>query len=95
MRAGSKWTTDLELVRRRRDRAYSFIRYAPIHDFIEGPLYSDDEEEEGSEDEDVDEEIEADTPLDTAAGTAAETAAEVAAETHIAPSAPSTSGPAA
>ena len=64
MRAGSKWTTDPELVQRRRERVYSFIKYAPIHDFIDGPVYSN-EEEEVSNDEDeeeVDEEIEADTP---------------------------------
>ena len=93
LRTGSKRTTDPELVRRHRERAYSFIRYAPIHDFVEGLVYSDDEEEEVSEDEEeVDEEIQADTPPDTATGTAAETAAEEAAETHVAPSALSKSG---
>ena len=107
MRADSKWTTDPEHVQRRRERAYSFIRYAPIHDFVEGPVYSNDEEEEEvSEDGDeVDEEIEAGTPpdatagtaaetaADTTAGTAAETAAEVAAKTHVPPK--DTSGAAA
>ena len=92
MRAGSKWTTDPELVQRRWERAYSFIRYAPIHHFVEGPVYSDDEEEVSTDGEEVDEEIEADTPPDTATGTATETATAVATETQIAPSAPSTSG---
>ena len=93
MRADSKWTTDPALVQRRQERAYSFIRYALIHHFVEGPVYSDDEEEEVSKDEEeVDEEIQADTPSDTATGTATETAAEEAAETHVAPSSPSKSG---
>ena len=93
MRAGSKWTTDPALIQRRRDRAYSFIRYALIHDFVEGPVYSNDEEEEVSEDkEEVDEEIQADMPPATSAGIAVETAAEVAAETHVPPTDPSTSG---
>ena len=92
MRAGSKWTTDPELVQRRRDRAYSFIKYAPIHDFVEGPPNSDDEEEDSEDEEEVDEEIDADPAPDTTAGTAAETAAEVAAETHVPPTDPSTSG---
>ena len=95
MHAGSKWTTDSELVQRRRERAYSFIKYAPIHDFVEGPSDFDDEEEEVSEDkEEVDEEIKADPAPDTAAGTAAETAAEADAETHVPPTDPSASGPA-
>ena len=93
MCAGSKWTTDPELIQRRQERAYSLIRYAPIHDFVEGLVYSDDEEEEVSEDEEeVDEEIQANTHSDPATGTAAETAAEEATETHVAPSAPSKSG---
>ena len=60
----------------------------------QGTVYSDDEEEEVSEYEEVDEEIEAGTPPDTAVGTAVETAAEVATKIHVAPSAPSTSDPA-
>ena len=51
MRADSKWTTDPALVQCRQERAYSFIRHALIHDFVEGPVYSDDEDEEVSEDE--------------------------------------------
>ena len=38
MRVGSKRTIDPTLVQRRRERAYSFIRYAPIHDYVEGPV---------------------------------------------------------
>ena len=73
MRAGSKWTTDPELVKRRQERAYSFIRYARIHEFVEGPVHSDDEEEEevSEDEEEVDEELEADMPPGAAAGTAA------------------------
>ena len=102
VRAGSKWTTDPELIRRRQERAHSFIRYAPIHSYVEGPVYSDDEVEEdmGTDEdegeEDVDEEIEADTPPDAATGTAAEAAAEeTATETQTAPSAKDTSDAAA
>ena len=81
------------LVQRCQERAYSFIRYAPIHDFVEGPVYSDDEEEEGSDDdEDVDEEIEADKAPDTAADTATETAAESSIEAHSSPTKPITPG---
>ena len=94
-RDGSKWTSDPEHIRRRQEVAHSFIQYAPIHQFVDGPVPSDDEAEEeeeeeagsGEEDEEeVDEEIQADTPPDSATGTAAEPTAEViATETPASP----------
>ena len=105
-RAGSKWTTDPEHIRRHQERAHSFIQYAPIHQFVDGPVPSDGEAEEeadieevGSSEEDeeeVDEEIQADTPPDSATGTAAEpTAEETVTETPASPSAKKTSDAAA
>ena len=98
-RDGSKWTTDPEHIQHRQEVAHSFIHYAPIHQFVDGPVPSDDEAEEeeeeeeeeeagsGEEDEEeVDEEIQADTPPDSTAGTAAEpTAEETAIETPASP----------
>ena len=72
LRSGSKWTTDPELIQRRQERAYSFIRYAQIHNFIEGPEDSDDDEED---DEEVDEEVQNDTAPSIAADIAATMAA--------------------
>ena len=93
MRADSKWTTDPKLVQRCWDRAYSFIRYATIHDFVAGPEYSDNEEKEWSDDEEeVDEEIDADTPPEKAVGTPAGTMTETAAEARVPPADPSGSG---
>ena len=88
LRSGSKWTIDLELIQRRKERAYSFVRYAQIHDFVEGPEDSDDDEEDK---EDVDEEIQADTVPSSAADIAA---ASTPADT-AAPSASTNSDPAA
>ena len=94
---GSKWTTDPEHIRRHQERAHSFIQYAPIHQYVDGPVYSDDEVEEEvgtdeeEDEEDVDEEIQADTPPDAANGTAAEsTAEETAAEIPASPARTST-----
>ena len=94
MRANSKWTTDPELIQRRRDRAYSLIRYAPIHDFVAGLEFSDDEEEEWSDDEEeeVDEEIDADMPPEIAAGALTGAATETATEVQADPANPSSSG---
>ena len=93
-RAGSKWTTDPDHIRRRQERAHSFIQYAPIHQFIDGPVPSDDEAEEEvgtdeeEDEEEADEEIQADTPPDSATGAATEpTAEETATETPASPSA--------
>ena len=90
MRADSKWTTDPVLVQRRRDRAYSFIRHAPLHDFVAGPEYSDDEEEEWSDDEEeIDEEINADTPPEIAASAPVGAATETTTEVQAYPANPS------
>ena len=64
MRAHSKWTTDPDLVKRRQERAYSFIQYADIHSFVEDPEDPDNDDED---EERVDEEIQVDTPPNTAA----------------------------
>ena len=64
MRLGSKWTTDPYLIKQRQETAYSFIPYANIHTFVEGPEIPDDGEENGEE---VEEEIDAETAADTAA----------------------------
>lgn len=37
MRVGSPYLTDPELVAKRKERAYSFIQYADVHTFVEGP----------------------------------------------------------
>ena len=105
-RDGSKWTTDPEHIRRRQEVAHSFVQYAPIHQFVDGPVPSDDEAEDdeeeyeaGSGDEDkeeVDEEIQADTPPpDSATGTATEPTAEVTATETLASPAKRTSDAAA
>ena len=55
--AGSKWTTDPDLIRRRQEMAYSLIHYALMHSFIDGKRVpqaeeigdGDEEEEEGEE----------------------------------------------
>ena len=103
-RAGSKWTTDPEHIRRRQEVAHSFIQYAPIHQYVDGPVPSDDEAEEeeeeeagfGEEDEEeVDEEIQADIPPDTAAGRAAAPTTEVTATEMPASPAKKNSDPAA
>jgi len=60
MRTGSKWTTDPDLIKRRQDTSYSFIPYANVYTFVEGP---DDGEENEEEDE---EEVDADIEIDTA-----------------------------
>ena len=65
MRTGSKWTTDPDLIKRRQETANSFIPYANVHTFVEGP---DDGEENEEEDE---EEVDADIEVDTAPGTTA------------------------
>ena len=65
MHTGSKWTTDPELIKRRQATAYSFIPYANVHAFVEGP-------DEGEENEEEDEEqVDADTAADTEADTTA------------------------
>ena len=46
MRAGSPYTTDPELIKKRQERAYSFVQYGEIHQFVEGPPA----EAEGGED---------------------------------------------
>ena len=48
-RDGSKWTNDPEHIRRRQEVAHSFIQYAPIHQFVDGPVPSDDEDDEEEE----------------------------------------------
>ncbi|XP_024313247.1 uncharacterized protein LOC112269940 [Brachypodium distachyon] len=59
MRAGSPYLTDPELVAKRKERAYSFIQYADVHTFVEGPTseanaeMTDEEEEEAAAEEDV------------------------------------------
>ncbi|XP_024311919.1 uncharacterized protein LOC112269427 [Brachypodium distachyon] len=51
MRASSPYLTDPELVAKRKERAYSFIQYADVHTFVEGPTseaeaeMTDDDEE--------------------------------------------------
>ena len=101
LRDGSKWTTDPDLIRRRQETAHSLIQYAPVHTFVDGPrvpqaeeIVDADEDEEESE-ERVDEEIDADTPPGTATGTALTAATEAIAKTHVPPTDPSTSDPAA
>jgi len=84
MRLHSKWTTDPDLIKRRQERAYSFIQYADIHAFVEAPEESDNDDED---EEEVDEEIQA----DIAPSTAADTAADIIAP----PTDPSSSGAAA
>lgn len=37
MLVGSPYLTDPELVAKRKERAYSFIQYADVHTFVEGP----------------------------------------------------------
>ena len=95
LRANSKWTTDPELIQRRKERASTLARYAPTRYLIEGPVYSgaeDEEDDEDAEAEDDDEETESDADVrrvatDTAnadiasAGTAVTPA--VAAETMV------------
>ena len=67
MRTGSKWIEDPDLIKQRQQRAYSFVQYADIHNFVEGPEDPDDGEEDDEEDdEEVDEEIEAEAHSDTA-----------------------------
>ena len=62
MRTGSKWIEDPELIKQRQRRAYSFVQYADIHNFVEAPEDLDGgEEDDEEEDEEVDEEIEAET----------------------------------
>ncbi|XP_010236352.1 neurofilament light polypeptide-like [Brachypodium distachyon] len=58
MRAGSPYLSDPELIAKRKERAYSFIQYADVHKFVEGPT-SEAEAEMADEDEEeaVDEEI--------------------------------------
>lgn len=63
MRVGSKWTTDPDLIKRRQETASSFIPYANIHTFVEGPEIPDDGEENDEED---DEEVDAEIEIDTA-----------------------------
>ena len=53
MRTRSKWTSDPEWVARRTACAHSFIEYAPIHEWTEGPSFLEvagDEEVENVED---------------------------------------------
>ena len=64
MRLGSKWTTDPDLIKRCQGTAYSFVPYADIHTFVEGPENPDDGEDD---EEEVDEEIDAEVAADTAA----------------------------
>jgi hypothetical protein len=45
MRTGSKWTTDPELIKQRKETAYSFVPYADIHTFVEDPNARDEGEE--------------------------------------------------
>ena len=62
MRTGSKWIEDPELIKQRQRRAYSFVQYADIHNFVEAPEDLGGGEADGEEDdEEVDEEIEAET----------------------------------
>ena len=95
LRDGSKWTTDPDLIRRRQDVAHSLIQYAPVHSFVPGERVPQAEEikeagEEEEEDDDIDEEIQADSPPGTA-----ETTTEEPARADTAPSAPSSTDPAA
>ena len=99
LRDGSKWTTDLDLIRRRQDVAHSLIQYAPVHSFVPGERVPQAEEieeageEEEEDEDDVDEEIQADSPPGTATGTASAPATEATtkepASTDTAPAAPS------
>ncbi len=66
MRTGSKWIEDPELIQQRRQRAYSFVQYADIHNFVEAPEDPDDGEDDEEESEEVDEEIEAEANPSTA-----------------------------
>lgn len=52
MRADSRYLSDPELVAKRRERAYSFIPYADVHKFVEGPP-SDADTEATEEDEEA------------------------------------------
>lgn len=87
LRSDSKWMSDPELVQRCKETAYSMAQYANTRDIINGPAYSDAEdddiEEEGDEAEEiVDEEIEAEAP-DTANGTAERIAADISFEAAV------------
>lgn len=61
MRADSPFLSDPELIAKHRERVYSFIQYADVHSFVEGPRL-DAEEEAVEEEEDVNEEIVAESP---------------------------------
>jgi len=66
MRTGSKWIEDPELVKQRQQRAYSFVQYADIHNFVEAPEDPDDGEDDEEDSEEVDEEIEVEANPSTA-----------------------------
>lgn len=56
MRAGSPYLTDPELVAKRKERAYSFIQYADVHMFVEGPTSEAEAEMTDGDEEAADEE---------------------------------------
>ena len=53
-RSNGKYVTDPDWVEKRKKLAYSFVQYAKVHEFVEGPSFLDvdpeDEEEEDEED---------------------------------------------
>ena len=64
-RSNGKYVTDPAWVEKRKELAYSFLQYAKIHEFVDGPSYLDvededeeDEGEEGGDEELTDEEAE-------------------------------------
>ena len=54
LRAGSKWISDPEHIRRRQERAYSLAQYASVHTFHDDPFPRDEVEEEDEEEADAD-----------------------------------------
>lgn len=57
MRAGSPHLSDPDLVAKRKERAYSFIQYADVHKFVEGPISDAEAEMSDGEEEVEDEEV--------------------------------------
>ena len=81
LRCKSIWTSDPELIDRRKEAASFMAGYADTRHFIPGPAYSDDEddssddeEEDDDEEEALDEEIEAEGPDTATDAVAADTA---------------------
>lgn len=62
MRVGSPFLSNPELIAKRQEWAYSFIQYADVHTFVEGPRSDADEEAAEEEEEEMDEEIVAESP---------------------------------